>query len=247
LGNTTKQTGTLYYTHLEVGYTTERGERILPNPQWSGPSNQRTLYQLDMQVASGVVDHATNKIIEIFTKNGVRGLFLAFPYFVERHSIILKVALSQNHLVGIHMHENWKAISSNNTVNDIARYIESEKNRIENALGTFVSIFSYGPGIQLDSIGGREKPPNTGSMSDDEKRRLFQAVATAGFTQIQTAREYQEFLPAGLDLISADLVGIPHSFEWHDRRGDLRDVMDKISNNIRMKPDKDKLGDWQRF
>jgi len=60
-----------------------------------------------------------------------------------------------------------------------------------------------------EQLAGKERPPDTGAMSDDEKRRLFQAVANAGFTSIQTAREYQEFLPTELGLITADLVGLP--------------------------------------
>jgi hypothetical protein len=225
--------GKLFYSHMEVGYTTEQGDRILPTPQWSGPSNKRALDQLDAQVAPGVVDRAASKVAEILSRNGARGLFLAFPYFAEKHSAVLKNALARNHVVGIHMHENWKAISGNNTAEGIAIYLKSEKKRIDAALGANLTIFSYGPGIQLDTIGGKERPPDTGSMSDEEKRRMFQAVANAGFTFIQTAREYQEFLPAGLTLITADLVGLPHSFEWHDQRGDLRDAIDRINDQTR--------------
>jgi hypothetical protein len=225
--------GKFFFTHMEVGYTTERGDHFIPNPQWSGPANQRTLNQLDAQVAPGVVDRAAIKVIEILTRNGARGLFLVFPYFAEKHSSVIKTALAQNHVVGIHMHENWKAISGNNTAEGMVLYLKSEKKRLETALGTQVAIFSYGPGIQLDTIGGKERPPDTGAMSDDEKRRLFQAVANAGFTSIQTAREYQEFLPAGLALITADLIGLPHSFEWHDQRGDLRDAIDRINDQTR--------------
>jgi|WetSurMetagenome_2_1015567.scaffolds.fasta_scaffold13914_5 hypothetical protein len=228
-----KLTGKLFFTHMEVGYTTERGDHFIPNPQWSGPSNQRTLDQLDAQVAPGVVDRAASKVVEILTRNGARGLFLVFPYFAEKHSAVLKIAIAQNHVVGIHMHENWKAVSANNTAEGIAIYLKSEKKRLDTNLGTQVTIFSYGPGLQLDTIGGKERPPDTGAMSDDEKRRLFQAVANAGFTSIQTAREYQEFLPTELGLITADLVGLPHSFEWHDTRGDLRDTIDRINDQTR--------------
>jgi hypothetical protein len=231
--NNQSLSGKFFFTHMEVGYTTERGDRITPTPQWSGPSNQRTLEQLDAQVAPGVVDRAASKVLEILERNGARGLLLAFPYFAEKHSAVLRNALAHNHVIGIHMHENWKAISSNNTAEGIAMYLKSEKKRIDTAVGADITIFSYGPGIQLDTIGGKERPPDTGSMSDDEKRRLFQAVQNAGFTSIQTAREYQESLPAGLTLITAELVGLPHSFEWHDQRGDLRDAIDRINDQTR--------------
>jgi hypothetical protein len=98
--------GKFFFSHMEVGYTTTRGERIIPSPEWSGPANSRVLDQIESQVSPGVIDRAVSKVLQILEKNKARGMFLAFPYFAEKHREVLRNALLQNHIVGIHMHEN---------------------------------------------------------------------------------------------------------------------------------------------
>jgi len=222
-----------YFTHMEVGFTTRWGERVIPNPEWSGPSNNRALDEVNFRVSPSVIDQTATKVLQILDRKQAKGMFLAFPYFAERHQAVLRNALAHNHVVGIHMHENWKLLTQNNTVEDVTLYIESEKERLDNAVGTKVTVFSYGPGIQFDTIGGKERPPYYGALTDDEKRKLFQAIKNAGFNQIQTAREYEIFLPPELKLLSGDLIGIPHSFEWHTERDELRQVIDSIDDKIR--------------
>jgi hypothetical protein len=225
--------GKFFFSHMEVGYTTTRGERIIPSPEWSGPANSRVLDQIESQVSPGVIDRAVSKVLQILEKNKARGMFLAFPYFAEKHREVLRNALLQNHIVGIHMHENWKALSTNMSIERLGDYIKSEKIRMDKSIGTDVSIFSYGPGIQFDNMGGKERPPYYGSLTDDEKRKLFQSVQNAGFKFIQTAKEYQAFLPPELELLTAELIGLPHSFEWHTQKEELREVIDSISDKTR--------------
>ena len=225
--------GKFFFAHMEVGFTTEWGERIIPNPEWSGPANTRALDEVDVKVSLGVIDRTVSKVLQILERNQARGMFLAFPYFAEKHKEVLRNAMSHNHVVGIHMHENWKALSSNNSVEKITEYIKSEKTRLDKVVGVEVSIFSYGPGIQFDNMWGKENPPYYGSLTDDEKKKLFQSVKNAGFKFIQTAREYQVFLPPELKILTADLIGLPHSFEWHTQREELREVIDSINDKTR--------------
>jgi peptidoglycan/xylan/chitin deacetylase (PgdA/CDA1 family) len=239
MDNNQPLSGKLFFTHVEFGYTTDRGERIIPNPEWSGPSNQRTLDEVDRKVERGVVDRAFNKVLDIMERNRARGLFLAFPYFAEKHPDLLKRALAGNHIVSVHMHENWKAITSNNKTEDITTYIKSEKARLEKAIGGTLTIFSYGPGIQFDTMGGKERPPNYGILTEEEIRKLFQAIGAAGFTFIQTAREYQSFLPSGLQTLDAELIGLPHSFEWYNQREEIREIIDSINERTRSDQSRD--------
>jgi hypothetical protein len=221
-----------FYTHLEVGYTTEWGEHVLPNPEWSGPSNNRTLDETDSKVSPGLVDKTATEVLEILEHNRAKGVFLAFPYFAEKHPAIMKAAVAAGHLFGIHMHENWKALTAQNEADKITGYIKAEKTKLDTAVGAQSNIFSYGPGIQFDEMGGKERPPNYGSLTDDEKRKLFQAISGAGFTLIQTAREYQPFLPAELKSVDTlgEFIGIPHSFEWHTQRSQIRQAIDQIKD-----------------
>jgi hypothetical protein len=133
------------------------------------------------------------------------------------------------------MHENWKTLSYNNSSEKLTEYIKSEKTRLDKAVGVEVSIFSYGPGIQFDNMWGKENPPYYGSLTDEEKRKLFQSVKNAGFKFVQTAREYQVFLPPELRILAdfTELIGLPHSFEWHTQKEELREVIDSISDKTR--------------
>jgi len=227
--------GKLFFAHMEVGFTGNRGEHVIPNPEWSGPANIRALDEIDKEILPGVVEQATHKVLKIMEKNRARGMFLAFPYFAEKHRTALKDAVSQNHVVGIHMHENWKALSSNLNAEKLTDYIRSEKARLDNAVGIETSVFSYGPGIQLDNMWGKENPPNYGSLTDEEKIKMFQSLKNAGFNFVQTAREYKIYLPSDLRMLAefAELIGLPHSFEWHTQEEELREVIDSISDKTR--------------
>ena len=220
---------------MEVGFSKARGEHIIPNPEWSGRDNIRVLDEIDVQVLPGVIERTMDKVLQILEKNRARGMFLAFPYFAERHGEALRNAGLRGHVVGIHMHENWKVLSSHMSVEELTDYIESEKARLDKAVGIEVSIFSYGPGIQLDSMWGKENPPSYGSLTNEEKSKLFQSVKNAGFAFVQIAREYQAFLPPELGMLAcfAELIGLPHSFEWYTQTEELRDVIDSISDKTR--------------
>jgi hypothetical protein len=227
--------GKFFFAHMEVGFSKARGEPIIPDPEWSSPSNNRALDEVEAKILPMVFERTMCKVLQILEQNKARGMFLAFPYFAEKHRDALRDAVSHNHVVSIHMHENWKYLSSNMSIEKLTEYIKSEKTRLEKMVGIEVSIFSHGPGIQLDNMWGKENPPNYGSLTDGEKRKMFQSVKNAGFEFIQTAREYQVFMPSGLRLLSyyTELIGLPHSFEWHTQKEELREVIDSISDKTR--------------
>jgi len=221
--------GTYFFMHMEIGYT-QNGRlpaperRVLPEPEYSGPDNTQALNEVYSKIGPGVVEQAVREIIEIMNENGRKGMFLAFPYFAEKYSGVLKEALSQGHLVGIHMHEKWKALTSNMSLEMLTNYIKSEKTRLEGAIGNEVIIFSYGPGLELDErLAPAGHPLVYGSLTDEEKKKFFQAVADAGFRFVQTALEYQGFIPSNLVILDnfrrtePIMIGLPHSCELHSR------------------------------
>jgi len=228
-----------YFSHLEIGYTSNGGHHI-PDPEYSGPENTRALEELDRQIAPGLMEEALRKAIDVLEHHNQKGLFLAFPYYAESHGgRELRRAIEHGHLVGIHLHEDWKRLASRLDVEELASYIRREKERLERAVGTRTIIFSYGPGIQLDDMGGRETPPQGGSLSYDEKMKLFDAVHRAGFRLIQAPREYYGLLPPDLKPLEAAgirLESIGHSFEWHDQHGVLKEFAEKLKNLDRPLP-----------
>jgi peptidoglycan/xylan/chitin deacetylase (PgdA/CDA1 family) len=222
-----------YFSHLEIGYTSNDGYHI-PDPEYSGPENTSALNEIDKEVGPGVDEEALRKVIDVLENRNRKGMFLAFPYYAERHGgRLLKRALERGHLVGAHLHEDWKKLVTTRDPAALTAYLRHEKERLERAVGAKTTIFSYGPGIQLDDMGGRETPPKYGSLTDDEKKKLFDAVGRAGFRFIQVAGEYQRFLPPDLkpvETMGISLKGISHSFEWHDRRGVLKEFIEKLEH-----------------
>jgi len=220
--------GTYYFMHMEIGYAVPgkfRDEsRVLPKPEYSGPNNTRALDEVYRKIKLGVVEQAVREVLDIMNENGKRGMFLAFPYFAEKYSGILKEILNKGHVVGIHMHENWKALASRMSLEQLTNYINSEKARLEKAIENKIIIFSYGPGVELDDIvRPPDHPPSFPSLNDEEKRRFFQAVANAGFKYIQTALEYQRFVPSTLAILDnfrrsrIVIIGLPHTCELVSR------------------------------
>ena len=222
-----------YIAHLEIGYTSNSGRHI-PNPEYSGPANRRALSELEKQIAPGVMEEALRKAIDILDQRHKKGLFLAFPCYAENHGAReLRKALKRGHMVGAHLHEDWKKLVSSLGPGDLTSYFRTEKGRIERAVGVKINVFSYGPGIQLDDMGGREAPPKSGSLTDNEKIKLFNAVSRAGFTFIQAPREYARFLPSDLrpiEELGISLESIGHSYEWHDERGVIKEFVEKLEN-----------------
>jgi hypothetical protein len=203
--------------HMEVGYT-ENGTRVLPEPEWSGANNTEVLEGVDNQIQRGVMKTAMMEVLRILDVYNVKAMFLVFPYFAEKYSELLDMALAKGHVVGIHMHENWKLLTSEMSLEELTSYIKSEKSRVEKAIGREVVVFSYGPGVQLDDVGEKEPPPYYGSLTEDEKVKFFQAVANAGFGYIQSIEEYQEYIPTRLKfLVNNKLTMLPHTFEWYSR------------------------------
>jgi len=212
-----------YSMHMEIGYM-EYGKAVLPEPEWSGPNNTQALNEIYNKIEPGVVEQAVRNVIELMTRNGRRGVFLAFPFFAEKYSEVLKEALNQGHIVGIHMHENWKALTSKMDLATLTNYIRSEKKRLEEAIGKENIIFSYGPGVELDEgLPFPTRPLVYGSLTDEEKREFFQAIADAGFKFYISALEYQRFAPPNLVILDnfrrspVVLIGLPHSYELHSR------------------------------
>ena len=212
-----------YFMHMEIGYT-EYGRPVIPQPEWSGPDNAQALNEIYNRIEPGVVERAVRDVVELMTKNGRNGVFLAFPFFAEKYSEVLKEALSQGHIVGIHMHENWKSLTSKMDLVTLTNYIRSEKKRLEEAIGKEIIIFSYGPGVELnDGLPFPTRPLVYGSLTDEEKFKFFQATADAGFKFSHTVLEYQAFTPPNLVILDnfrrspAVLIGLPHSYELHSR------------------------------
>ena len=216
--------------HMEVGYT-ENGTRVLPEPEWSGANNTEVLEGVDSLIQRGVVKTAMAEVLRILDVYKVKAMFLAFPFFAEEHSEVLKMALAKGHVVGIHMHENWKLLTSELSLEELTSYIQSEKSRVEKAIGKEVVVFSYGPGVQLDDVGEKEHPPYYGSLSEDEKIKFFQAVADAGFEYIQSIEEYRNLIPTKLKLLDG-LTGLLHTFEWYSRTSVDQDIMNIIRRTV---------------
>ncbi len=232
-----------FFVHMEFGYSLGIKDHIVPDPEWSGPQNTQVLDDIDAQVLPGVVERATMEVLRIMRDCGAKGMLLVFPHFAEKHGGLLEAALSQGHIIGVHMHEDWKDTTSRMTIERLTAYIGSEKARVETAIGSKVSIFSYGPGIQLDDMRGREPPPRYGSLTDMEKAKSFEAVSKAGFEYIQAPIEYRRFLPSNLKTLAScfELVGLPHSYEWHTRDRVIREVMDSINDRMRGKTDEGRV------
>ncbi len=216
--------------HMEVGYT-ENGTRVLPQPEWSGINNTGVLESIDSQIQRGAVDTAMAEVLRILDVYGVKAMFLAFPYVAEKYSELLKTAIAKGHVVGIHMHENWKLLTSELSLNELTSYIKSEKNRIEKAIRGEIIVFSYGPGVLLDDVDENEYPPYYGSLTEAEKIKFFQAVANAGFEYIQSAEEYQNLIPTKLKLLGG-LTGLLHTFEWYSRTSVDQNVMNNIKQTV---------------
>jgi hypothetical protein len=229
--------GIYYFTHLETGYTmTDRncpgrisaGRYCLPDPEYSNPNNKVAIDRVSDEVPAGVYGMVLETLLKKLDERHKSGMFLSTPYFAEKASAPLKKAL-QNHIVAIHMHEDWRTLV-NKPDSELRDYIASEKARLESAIGARVYIFSYGPGITFWMEEGR---PIT---EDDEikMRKIFKAVADAGFMYVQTTTGNREYLPLGLtNLIEENgytLIGLPHSFELHTTTGLNQDGMARVDD-----------------
>ena len=238
-----KLSGEYFFTHMEVGYT--EGGTFIPKPEYSGPDNTEVLEEFDKQIRTGLEEEGIRKIIAILNKYRQKGMFLTFPYYAEKHSEALKEALKQGHLVGIHMHEDWQKIIPATSSEELTAYLKSEKRRVERAIGTKISIFSYGPGLSLDfetakKIEPSESPkgpptPEEFVLTKDDVRKLFKSVLDAGFSYIQIPKEYEELLPSSLGGLfqGESLFSMGHTYDWHTRTELIPEVFQKIEEQIK--------------